>query len=884
MAGAGATAVGADTLPNPWFGSDTVGDLVKHAISVDGNLGAALSVDYVPGGSTAGQAFMLANGASGPTQQATPMSKMMTSSANLCGTAGTSGSGAVNASGIVIGLDAVDILSGTASGSNAGVCASASPANGGAHIDNNTGLAANNSTIWGAGGSASNSVQNWKWVLALVYGGLDYSTGITDCSQTSRANLVNNWGNLFQNTTCSNIAPNSVCSDSAHTSGAGVAAGTTPLWHAFRRDDASGTSDVFSNLIGITTKAAGTVPSGAIGGVAAGMAVAYPGTSSLNLNGFGASPYCNALNWDSNVNNNNVVANQANMGTAPAGAGCLPALAHDQFVGPGGVQDPNSQCNFVGFSSTASSISATTYNTCSLPACTTPGQANCGSHRMPPPGTWGTLPVGSFTGEPAGNRIAAFDVLPTEFQDNDPIRRTCLGSVVGVSGHAAEEVCNLDGKLGLVLSMPASDFIPTPGSGATTAPNPQQYPNAVWQSFGITSKAVATHSCAPFNTRFHDGECPDGDTTASGTCQAPLNGAIGSGTTQVQVGVGDLPLSITARPTFTGNTPPSTADGRVYNLFMYDGTNVDTNVGFMKESLQTFTLSGAGLGATAANIDFAGGIYRIHQVATIWDGAHPATQVGCQLRDMTDNIGCLVNADPCSIGYAGDGGRSWNTSPNDVNPAGQPAGTLTDAVRVYGVYPATTDVQASGLKTAYPMARKLYYNSFVGFGNIANTATDSNTAGELDIANFFSIGGVNKGGTTVAINSGTNSDTINAALTTYGFFNIASTGTQGNPAGNNAQFCEDFNERLICKAASNTQNGCGTNPTTVVGETATAIPAAGTKEANSTVCGDGTTSVFEECDPGTAASGAGTATCSQTCRCAGLNILNQTGTGACTVN
>ena len=42
-----------------------------------------------------------------------------------------------------------------------------------------------------------------------------------------------------------------------------------------------------------------------------------------------------------------------------------------------------------------------------------------------------------------------------------------------------------------------------------------------------------------------------------------------------------------------------------------------------------------------------------------------------------------------------------------------------------------------------------------------------------------------------------------------------------------------------------------------------------TQSTVSTVCGNGVKEAFEECDPGNGAS-AGTATCSTTCRCAGI--------------
>src|SRR5262249_51646789 len=152
-------------------------------------------------------------------QQTAPMSRMMNSGGGLCTfNGGTAGSTATNASGIVIGLDAVDVLSSTTSGATT-ACNSAG-----------NGLAFSGTTGVFANGNAN---QNWKWVLALVYGGLDLSNPSAgqDCNSAARQALVANWSKLFQNG-CAN--GNAVCGDAAH---GGV------LWHAFRRDDASGTAD-----------------------------------------------------------------------------------------------------------------------------------------------------------------------------------------------------------------------------------------------------------------------------------------------------------------------------------------------------------------------------------------------------------------------------------------------------------------------------------------------------------------------------------------------------------------------------------------------------------------------------------------------------------------
>jgi hypothetical protein len=261
----GGTATGVSAIVAPYYGSDTLFNVTNGAIVALGLIPASA---YVAGGSGPGQNAMLAK-----TQATAPMSEMLTSTVCAFNDQTNTGLGLASASGIVIGLDAVEILA------TAPVIAT-TPCGGGK-------LASSGTTgVF----SATTAQQTWRWILALLYGGKDYSTGVVDCDQTSRRNLVNNWSNLFQfPATCTN--GNATCQALA-SAGDGT---HTPLWHAFRPDDGSGTADVFASVLGLS-----------------------PSPSQTAVNGFGASPYCNALNWDvtSDTSGNCALGN------------------HDQFSGP----------------------------------------------------------------------------------------------------------------------------------------------------------------------------------------------------------------------------------------------------------------------------------------------------------------------------------------------------------------------------------------------------------------------------------------------------------------------------------------------------------------------------------------------------------------------
>jgi hypothetical protein len=705
-----AAASGVSAIVSPYLGSDTLYNVITQSIS-----GAGLTPvnAYIGTGTSNGQAAMVGSASPFPAanakQQTNPATAMITNGGNVCKfNSGTNGSADTSASGIVIGLDALDILSSTLAGGQSTAACNGTADNTG------SGLAYSGTTGVFAGSTAT---QNWRWVLALVYGGRDLSTNAAaDCGSTARRNLVANWSKLFQGG-CANTA--SQC-NAAPINGV--------LWHAYRRDDAASTSSVFANLLGLT-----------------------PNPSNSTNNGFGSSPFCNAINWDTSSANSNCALG-----------------GHNQWTGPGGVNDPAST--------------------------TTP------LHRRPPPGTWGDNPDSTQTTNSA-------DVLPTQFQDNDPIRRPCLGGATNVHARPGEEVCNLDGALGLVLPLPSSSWLPA-------LPTPlKQYPTNACNTFAF-GKPVNVFTCAPLN-RKHFGECPNGDSLIAGGCLVPVDQT--NGTSQCVA----TKATIAALQSRSLGNP----DGRAYNLHMRDGTITEPNIGYAQYPVPA-------LGNT---LDFVGGYNRIHQVETVY--GNQGTAAACQLVDPDDQIGCLLQADACSIGFAGDTAKTFASRTNPAPGSATPGGV--DALRISQVYPTAATIQGLGAAGEYPAARKLYFESLVGFANIAATAGDVAAPDELNLAKFLA-----------------NPMDINPILLANGFFTL---GAQ-SPAGVDTPFCEDFNEQVVCNptptAASTLPanvNACAGNP-------------AGIPTAN-TVCGNGVREAYEECDDGLSNGTTGDK-CTQTCRCA----------------
>jgi ABC-type phosphate transport system substrate-binding protein len=122
-------------------------------------------------------------------------------------------------------------------------------------------IAVNSSTVGAEGidypGNAADPSNQWRTVLRQIYFGMDPSVGSNvfarDCNSAARLAIVNNWDNVFHGTVTS-------CTDShpsvPGTGSAGYDQNNTivepGVRHAFRRDDASGTTDVFLAQLGLS--------------------------------------------------------------------------------------------------------------------------------------------------------------------------------------------------------------------------------------------------------------------------------------------------------------------------------------------------------------------------------------------------------------------------------------------------------------------------------------------------------------------------------------------------------------------------------------------------------------------------------------------------------
>jgi hypothetical protein len=156
-----------------------------------------------------------------------------------------------------------------------------------------------------------------------------------------------------------------------------------------------------------------------------------------------------------------------------------------------------------------------------------------------------------------------------------------------------------------------------------------------------------------------------------------------------------------------------------------------------------------------------GSFHRIHAVHSL-----VTPNVTCQAPSATDQIGCLVRASPCSLGFAGNSAVQGNTIALNVNNVAPADACVRNLV--------TPGAPAS---TIYPISRKLYLNTTDGFETLV-AGTD-----QRKLAECFANG---KG---------------RDAAVAHGFVAL--------PA-NAASLCEDFNEISVCGAAANV-DACANN-------------------------------------------------------------------------
>ncbi len=704
---AGTAGVSAlDSAPN-FAGSDTLKNMTQDVLVECGANCAGLN--YIGTGSGNGQANMNAG-----TQGVAPMSRALNT--GVCSNANRN-----KAEGLVVAPDGVNVV-----GSDTTTCNAA-----------------------GQGLQFDPAVSNsWRDILRLIYAGMPAGTStdptIRDCNSAARRALISNWDDIFRGS-CVN------CADSNPDS-----AVTEPgLRHAFRRDEESGTTDVFLGLLSLgTISFTQNAPAG------------YPATAQLAFRALANSPFCN-------------------------------------------VKRPND-----------------TYLAVTVPPNATPAQIAAGTAKVIPPAFFiGNAPAGASGFDHDSNAATppqlrslisdplddfGDDVSFPEMQDQDPVRRKCVSdnfdTLVGQT-KPTEQVCSADGQLGVVLPI-----------------NPPPLGNAVAYPRVICD--VGAYEFGPGVTNvFASGiRCPNGDEPlgAPAQCRLPIApdgkyNCLNGGGTWIASGSNLLFAANGAPAVIDGDTVGETQgrtdiDGRVYNHVLRDAAG---------NPVKILRPNPAALGNVSTPL--VGSFYRIHTTRSLVASAATKT---CQRDDATEQLGCLVQASPCSLAYAGGDAVTQN-----------PGGTV--GLRVSNILPDVTSIQnlVTAAGPVYPFARKLYVNSLRGFDNPLAPFTGSD--GETDMVRSFVTETVPADATHVGAQYG------GSLPASFGFIPLP--GTAG-------PFCEDFNENGVCGTIGGTCSTTGTRTTCTAVNSNACAPAttvAGVPD-NTAFCGNGVVDTGEACDDGNA--------------------------------
>jgi hypothetical protein len=284
----------------------------------------------------------------------------------------------------------------------------------------------------------------------------------------------------------------------------------------------------------------------------------------------------------------------------------------------------------------------------------------------------------------------------SDHEDGDPIRRKCAGD--GASG--GEQVC--EPREVTAAAFPASNTAPLGPPASAWEPAVSNtgdlglvqdilIPEGVASSVAHQTTACSLGAFAlaemPAAYQLAGSRCPNGTAQVLLKCLYPTSAAGNFGCLNMGVNVptiGEL----------------KRIDGRAYNLILRAGPDPDHNI---VRDLHGTPVTGA--------------FYRLHESAV-----RPGSSgVPCMESDSTAQIGCLVQASPCSIGFAS------REAADDVTIGNNGVRSLLLGAPDNSTAVAPTDaaVQALlgscggsvNLATRYPLARRLWLNTIGGFAD-----------------------------------------------------------------------------------------------------------------------------------------------------------------------
>lgn len=673
-------------------GSDTLEVVTQQAVAGAG-LGAAIT--YLGGGSGAGESAMVAG-----TQHISPMSRQLnsgTSDPKKC---------TATADQLIIGLDGIAIVAASqthndsldTTPSTADNCTDSVSVAGAlktlSGITKADGVTPCDATD-GCSPAGSYTFNNFADVLAMIYGGQNHNTSSSNPSRLTAADATTCTYQAPPNEAaadgpCSAAIPGHVCfpnnkcgdpalvghrnpasanclnpvrlalfntygnmfSDIATGAGSCRTGSCVKLKHAFRRDDLSGTTDTFDTLTGLPTIANPTL-------------AFIPGSEEIPDRNAIANPLCNG-------------------GEAPTNKGMTDYLDLDPIrrnassLNSGGNRSGLEQVGelvpaFGGNNNDASCMLDQDPTTAGVQPAIPQHHGSANAALLPDPNIPNSLAL--LQTDLGKDPTVATGLLPSPYSKQT---RICLGAVLPITVPANYLTAQMAYFADPSNNPVVCDALDPPGVGP-----------------GVAFASVVAD-------RLHGASlCPDGTPQP---CLLPYKvdptQTSGKNFNCVQAALNPLRGGI--------------QDLRVFNLHPVDVNGHYVLDNYVNGSIPT-TNNTVGIVAGKQN-RVVTAYYRLHVTSTDNTGGSVPTGGPCQTFDSTLQIGCLVKANSCNIGFAG------RTAVDDFPAPAQNFALLQD-----GIVGSTLNIQnlATGGTPVYPLSRKLFLNSIVGFASPLVTAPES---------------------------------------------------------------------------------------------------------------------------------------------------------------
>lgn len=312
------------------------------------------------------------------------------------------------------------------------------------------------------------------------------------------------------------------------------------------------------------------------------------------------------------------------------------------------------------------------------------------------------LSLPAITANPFCNGPDAGTATNPYAADADPIRRTC---------DANEQIC----ATAIPAGFPGTPGSPNPGTNGLVLPIKAPVGGDPYFSTTLSCTNLTFSTGAFGDVQVTDfplpPTCPNGASYGPGnTCKFPK-----------REGTGTAPTGFNCMA-HANNDPPGTPnaatfDARVFNLRprQANGLLVPTS-------------------NPELNLMRSSPWYRMHQTR-VMTGSNISF---CRELDATDQIGCLVTANPCSIGFAGVGAVGDAATP-DTYPNRKGLGLRSDN-NTLNNFPTSAGIQAS-CSTRYTLTRNLYVctlDDFLNTGNQGSVGTNQSFLNaEQEIVDFF---------------------------------------------------------------------------------------------------------------------------------------------------